>query len=46
MKNGAVDQNLFVDPRMAPPEPALHPDAQGMRLIAERIAPLVDVYTK
>jgi len=46
IKNGAVDQNLFVDPRMVPPRPALHPDATGMRLIAQRIAPLVSAYAK
>ncbi|MDX5930984.1 GDSL-type esterase/lipase family protein [Acidiphilium acidophilum] len=33
--------SLYVDPRMTPPEPALHPDATGMRRIARAIAPTV-----
>ncbi len=46
MKGGVVDQALFVDPRMVPPEPALHPDAEGMTRIARRIAPIVAAYAQ
>ncbi|WP_297442805.1 GDSL-type esterase/lipase family protein, partial [Acidocella sp.] len=45
-RNGKADASLYVDPRLTPPEPALHPDAQGMRLIAEAIAPVVARYVK
>lgn len=39
--NGRPDPALYVDPRFHPPEPALHPDAAGMRRIAERLEPTV-----
>ncbi len=44
--NGHADPNLFVDPRLNPPEPALHPDAEGMRRIAATLAPVVRKYVK
>ncbi|GAN80663.1 GDSL-type esterase/lipase family protein [Acidocella aminolytica] len=44
IKNGKVDAYLYVDPRMTPPEPALHPDREGMTLIAEALAPYVKKY--
>ncbi len=46
MRNGAVDGTLFIDPRMTPPRPALHPDAAGMRDIAVALAPFVADYVK
>jgi len=44
--NGATDPTLFVDPRLHPPAPALHPDAQGMARIAGLIASSVEEYTQ
>ena len=44
--NGHADSNLFVDPRLTPPEPALHPNAEGMRRIAATLAPVVRQYVK
>jgi lysophospholipase L1-like esterase len=43
-KGGKADADLFVDPRLSPPEPALHPDAEGMQRIAEELAPIVRQY--
>jgi lysophospholipase L1-like esterase len=40
--NGHVDPTKFIDPKMTPPEPALHPTAQAQAQIAELIAPIVD----
>jgi len=36
---GAVDQSLFYDPRLTPPEPPLHPTADGQARMAEAIEP-------
>ena len=36
---GHLDHHLFYDPLLTPPEPALHPTAQGMAMLAETIAP-------
>ncbi|MDR3504702.1 MAG: GDSL-type esterase/lipase family protein [Acidocella sp.] len=44
--NGRVDPNLFVDPRLTPPEPALHPNEEGMRRIATALAPVVREYVR
>jgi lysophospholipase L1-like esterase len=46
MKNGQTDASLYVDPRMVPPEPALHPDATGMARIAAYIQPVVQKYAQ
>lgn len=43
-KDGKVDASLYVDPRMTPPRPALHPDRDGMARIAAALAPLVREY--
>jgi lysophospholipase L1-like esterase len=45
LKNGHADPSLYVDPRLTPPEPALHPDAEGMTRIARALAPIVAKYT-
>jgi len=37
--DGKLDLRLFYDPRLTPPEPALHPTSQGMEMIAKAIAP-------
>ncbi len=39
LKAGQVDHSLFYDPLLHPPEPALHPTAHGMAMLAESIAP-------
>lgn len=44
IKDGKVDAALYVDPHLAPPEPALHPNRQGMSLIAEALNPYVKKY--
>ncbi|MDE2319256.1 MAG: hypothetical protein KGK02_06100 [Rhodospirillales bacterium] len=44
MKNGLVDSDLYVDPRLVPPEPALHPDREGMVRIAQTLLPYVKKY--
>lgn len=44
LKDGKVQADLFVDPRFNPPEPALHPDREGMTLIAEALASDVKTY--
>jgi lysophospholipase L1-like esterase len=41
-RHGAPDAALYVDPKLTPPEPALHPDAQGMARIAAFINPTVE----
>jgi len=41
MRNGSFDSGLFYDPRLSPPEPALHPTDVGMTKIATRLQPLV-----
>jgi hypothetical protein len=46
LHNGKPDPALYVDPRMVPPEPALHPDATGMAHIAAYIQPEVKRYTE
>lgn len=44
VKDGQVQASLFVDPRLHPPEPALHPDREGMTRIAKALAPYVAKY--
>ena len=46
MRDGRTDAALYVDPRLVPPEPALHPDATGMARIAAFIQPDVERYTQ
>lgn len=43
-ENGIVQKSLYVDPHFNPPEPALHPDREGMTRIAEALAPYVKRY--
>ena len=45
-KNGKTDASLYVDPRLTPPEPALHPNATGMARIAAFIQPTVEKYAR
>lgn len=44
IENGKANASLYVDPRLTPPEPALHPDREGMTLIAEALEPYVKKY--
>jgi len=39
MRDGKLDEGLFLDPTMTPPEPALHPNPQGMAAIAAAMEP-------
>ncbi len=39
--DGRVDASLYVDPKLRPPQPPLHPDAAGMQRIAAALAPTV-----
>ncbi len=40
-RNGTVDPSLFLDPRLSPPGPPLHPDATAQARIAAMIEPIV-----
>lgn len=39
MRAGKLDRALFLDPMLTPPDPPLHPSAQGQALIAKAIEP-------
>ena len=39
MRNGRLDTDLFFDPKLTPPEPPLHPSAEGQALMAAAIEP-------
>ncbi len=41
LTRGQVDPTKFIDPRLTPPAPPLHPTAQVQTEIAERIEPIV-----
>lgn len=41
MRNGALHRDLFFDPKLRPPEPPLHPSAQGQALIAAAMEPVL-----
>lgn len=44
LKDGRIDASLYVDPSFVPPEPALHPNREGMTRIARALAPYVKKY--
>lgn len=46
LRDGKPDPALYVDPKLSPPEPALHPDAAGMARIAALIEPDVKRFTE
>lgn len=46
LRNGQPDPAFYVDPKMIPPEPALHPNASGMARIAALIQPEVKRYAE
>jgi hypothetical protein len=39
--HGELDTNLFYDPTLTPPRPALHPNTVGQRLMASALEPAV-----
>jgi lysophospholipase L1-like esterase len=39
VKNGRLDRDLYYDPKLNPPDPPLHPTAQGQALMAAAIEP-------
>lgn len=39
MKNGRLDRDMFLDPKLTPPDPPLHPTAEGQQRMAEAIEP-------
>ena len=41
MRNGKLNRDLFLDPRLTPPDPPLHPSAQGQALIAKAMEPML-----
>ncbi|MGD0104084.1 MAG: GDSL-type esterase/lipase family protein [Rhodopila sp.] len=41
MRNGVLNRGLFLDPMLTPPDPPLHPSAQGQGLMAKAIEPLL-----
>ena len=41
VRGGVVDRGMFYDPLLSPPEPALHPTAEGMARLAGALAPVL-----
>ena len=41
MRNGALNRDLFLDPKLTPPEAPLHPTAQGQALMAQAMEPVL-----
>lgn len=41
MRNGELNRALFLDPHLTPPEPPLHPSAQGQALMANAMEPML-----
>jgi lysophospholipase L1-like esterase len=41
MRDGALNRGLFLDPNLTPPDPPLHPSAQGQALMAKAIEPVL-----
>jgi lysophospholipase L1-like esterase len=41
MRNGALNRDLFLDPKLTPPHQPLHPSAEGQTLIAKAIEPVL-----
>jgi len=39
VRDGRLDRGLFLDPLLTPPDPPLHPSADGQRLLAEAMEP-------
>jgi lysophospholipase L1-like esterase len=41
LRNGTLDRTLFLDPRLTPPDPPLHPSARGQMLMAQAMEPVL-----
>jgi lysophospholipase L1-like esterase len=41
MRNGRLNRDLFFDPQLTPPDPPLHPSAQGQELMAKAMEPVL-----
>jgi lysophospholipase L1-like esterase len=41
MRNGKLNRDLFLDPKLTPPDPPLHPSAQGQGLLSKTIEPVL-----
>ena len=41
MRNGVLNRELFLDPRLTPPDPPLHPTAEGQVLMARAMEPVL-----
>jgi lysophospholipase L1-like esterase len=41
MRNGVLNRGLFLDPNLTPPDPPLHPSAQGQALMAGAMEPVL-----
>jgi lysophospholipase L1-like esterase len=41
MRNGVLNRGLFLDPMLTPPDPPLHPSAQGQALMAKAMEPVL-----
>lgn len=41
MRNGVLNRGLFLDPKLTPPDPPLHPSAQGQAMMAKAMEPML-----
>jgi len=41
MRNGSLNRALFLDPQLRPPDPPLHPSAQGQMLMSQTMEPML-----
>jgi lysophospholipase L1-like esterase len=46
MRNGKLNRDLFLDGKLSPPEPLLHPSVEGQVLIARAIEPALSAMLK
>jgi lysophospholipase L1-like esterase len=41
MRGGKLNRDLFLDPKLTPPDPPLHPSAQGQAIMAKAMEPVL-----
>ena len=41
MRNGVLNKDLFLDPKLTPPDPPLHPTAQAQAMMAKAMEPVL-----
>jgi lysophospholipase L1-like esterase len=41
MRKGVLNRDLYYDPKMTPPDPPLHPSAQGLTMMARAMEPML-----